>query len=324
MNLLHDSILPSTVKEYLTSLEGKRQPSTVRRYFYDLEDFFKWLAEEYEAKEVTNWLMLTTEEIKPFFWLLEKERKYNIRTTKRIATVLNQLYKYSIKQGVCNDNPIDGIELLSLKEHSFQTDHFITEKEAEKLFKSVKSMNGLTENQEKSRHFLVDRNISIFLLFLSYGLTLQELTNLKMKDIHFENNTIYIASKTSLSRTITINENDKVQLYTYFKQIPEPVRPRYHSHDPFFVSFDFQRNTYRWLYELDQPKALTEIAIQKMIREEVKRAGLRKGISAKLIRHTFILNQLSNNVPIEDIQRILGLKTPHLLQRYIEYSNLNS
>ncbi|EEL61798.1 Phage integrase [Bacillus cereus F65185] len=35
------------------------------------------------------------------------------------------------------------------------------------------------------------------------------------------------------------------------------------------MAFDFNRGTYRWVYEKDAPKGLSEVAIQKMIRLEV-------------------------------------------------------
>lgn len=33
-------------------------------------------------------------------------------------------------------------------------------------------------------------------------------------------------------RRVMLKEEDKIRLFTYYKTIPEPVRPRYHSTDP--------------------------------------------------------------------------------------------
>ena len=128
---------------------------------------------------------------------------------------------------------------------------------------------------------LMNRNISIVHLLIHNGLSLQELVGLQMKHVHFENNTISVPGIVGIERKILLTEEDKKHLFNYYKIIPEPVRPRYHSNDPLFVAFDFTRKTYHWSYENDAPKALTEIAVQKMIRIEVKRANLRKGISAQ-------------------------------------------
>lgn len=129
---------------------------------------------------------------------------------------------------------------------------------------------------------ILERNISIATLLLDYGLSLKKLVSLRMKHVHFENNTL---------------------------SIPEPVRPKYHSNDPLFVAFDFTRGAYHWSYEDDASKFLTEISVQKMIRLEVKRANLRKGISAQHFRNTFILRRIQNNNTSEQIMQQIGFKS---------------
>lgn len=101
--------------------------------------------------------------------------------------------------------------------------------------------------------------------------------------------------------------------------IPEPVRPKYHSNDPLFVAYDFTRKTYHWSYDNDAPKALTEIAVQKMIRLEVERANLRKGISAQHLRNTFILQLIENEVLEGQIINQVGFKSKLSLKRYYDY-----
>ncbi len=83
-----------------------------------------------------------------------------------------------------------------------------------------------------------------------------------------------------------------------------------------FVAFDFNRGTYRWVYENDAPKALTEIAIQKMIRLEVAIANLRKGISGQHFRNTYILNLIKKETPESEIIKLAGFKSKISLKRY--------
>ncbi|PGQ93103.1 integrase, partial [Bacillus cereus] len=82
--------------------------------------------------------------------------------------------------------------------------------------------------------------------------------------------TLSIPEDTKINRTIKLKEEDKLHLYHYYKTIPEPVRPRYHSDGPLFVAFHFGLGTYLWSYGDDAPKFLTEISVQKMIRLEVR------------------------------------------------------
>jgi site-specific recombinase XerD len=301
--------LPDYIEQFLYSLEAKgRQPSTIKRYRYDLADFSQWMRTTKKDRSFECFQSLTDEEVRQYFDVLTIERHYSYRTLKRVLTVLNQLYLYYRQLGKLRYNPLSSLSVDVEKFGPLKEKDFISEKEQTRLLFILSSAEGLTEHQLKARHFL------------HYGLTLRELVTIKMKDIHFEKNEVEISSISSVSRTIKLTEEDKKKAYKYYQTIPKAVRPRYHSHDPFFVAFDFQRNTFRYNYDVEQPKVLTEIAIQKMIREEVSRAGLRKGISAQHMRRTAVLTELLSGESQEHIQEKFGFKTPLSLKRYTEYA----
>lgn len=314
------STLPASCYAFLNFLAKKgRRQATIKRYLYDLEDFFRWLLEEkgepYQFSNITN------RDIKKYFHMLKTERSYQVRTMKRVETVLKQFFQYLVNEREISESPVTAI--LSKKNVSNQiTDrHLLSKREQEQLLTTLASLKNLTENQQKARPLLMKRNVAIVTLLLKYGLSLKEVAQLTMEDVSFTKNKLFVHSSSSLSRTIELEQEDKVLLFEYIQTISEAVRPRLYSDDPLFIAFDFQRNTYRWQYELDKPKALTEIAIQKMIRLEVKRAGLRKGISAQHLRHTYAINALKSNVPQDIVRKNLGMKTPFGLKKYVDYLN---
>lgn len=212
------------------------------------------------------------------------------------------------------------MEIVIQPNRALRDEDFISPEEEQRLKRIVTSLEGLSEKQQSVRPLLIDRNISILILLIDYGLSLQELVSLNMHHIHFETNSISVPAVSGVERTIILTTDDKKQLYTYYKNIPKPVRPNYHSDDPFFIAFDFNRGTYRWVYENDAPKALTEIAIQKMIRLEVKRANLRKGISSQHFRNTFILRLIKQQIPEQEIIKLVGFKSKISLKRYYLYA----
>ncbi|WP_088105175.1 tyrosine-type recombinase/integrase [Halalkalibacter urbisdiaboli] len=313
---MNEQQLPQFVKDYLVHLTKKgRQSSTIKRYTYDLMDFFHWLSVYKNTVSLTIWTELSREDIEQFFLYLMEERQYKVRTIRRIHSVLRQLATFYLKT---KQHAIFLYEPPELELVPLQQSEWVTEKEARRLLSIIHSVQGLSEKQQEARPFFAGRNETIIRLFLDYGLSLQEVTRLTMNDVHFERNEVIIRSeKGEQLFSIEWKDEDKRCAYKYFKTIPEPVRPRFYSQDPFFVAFDFQRMTFRWSYENDQPKALTDIAIQKMLRLEVARAGLRKGISAQHLRNTFILRCLLNGESVQRIQEKLGLSTPLSLQRYL-------
>ncbi|PGU02896.1 tyrosine-type recombinase/integrase [Bacillus cereus] len=307
--------LQDTVQHFSTFLLDKgRKPSTIKRYAYDIEDFGHWLQESKKLPLHNIWTTLNTEDYEEYFNNLKKQRNYSDKTIHRVYIVLSRLYQY-----LDLPNPIEDINFVIQPNRALRDEDFISNAEEKRLKYILSSLEGLTEKQRSVRPVLMDRNISIVHLLIYNGLSLQELVGLQMKHVHFENNMISVPGKVGIERTILLAEDDKKRLFNYYKTIPEPVRPRYHSNDPLFVAFDFTRKTYHWSYDNDAPKALTEIAVQKMIRLEVERANLRKGISAQHLRNTFILRLIENEVLEGEIIKQVGFKSKLSLKRYYDY-----
>lgn len=295
-------------------LHKGRKPSTIKRYMYDVEHFLTWLETTDRVIDEEIWESLNKKDFKEFFHYLKEERHYSDKTIHRIYIALNRLY-----ESLDLPSPIESVIQIDQPDRSLRDKDFISSKEEKRLKEVVSSLANLTDKQEATRPMLLERNLSIIILLLDYGLSLQELVSLQMKHIHFENNTISIPESSKINRTIDLKEEDKLHLYHYYKTIPEPVRPKYHSNDPLFVAFDYTRGTYHWSYDDDAPKFLTEISVQKMIRLEVKRANLRKGISAQHFRNTFILSKIKQKNNPEHIMQQIGFKSHLSLKRYYNY-----
>nr|CBW44215.1 recombinase [Bacillus cereus VPC1401] len=304
-----------TIEGFSSYLLNKgRKSSTIKRYIYDVESFIQWLHQSKRFTNDTIWESLQKKDFESFFNHLKADRQYSDKTVHRIYIVLNRLYGY-----LDLPSPIEGTTHIDPPNRALSREDFVSFEEEKRLKEVISSLEGLTEKQRSVRPMILERNVSIVILLLDYGLSLKELVSLRMVHVHFENNTLSIPEDSKVNRIIDLKEEDKLYLYNYYKTIPEPVRPKYHSNDPLFVAFDFTRGTYHWSYEEDAPKFLTEISIQKMIRLEVKRANLRKGISAQHFRNTFILRNIQGNTPPDQVMQQIGFKSNLSLKRYYNY-----
>ncbi|WP_332630577.1 tyrosine-type recombinase/integrase [Halalkalibacter flavus] len=308
-------LFPSFIDNYINELAAKgRKNSTIKRYIYDLNDFSYWLHKARSTTEEINWKSITKEELELFFHDLMEVRKYNIRTIRRIHSVLRQVHQYRKSLGQSELSPMAEIEPPELSSDPLEESDWLQRKEQAQFLTSISSTNSLSDQQLEVFHFYKERNEFIVRLFLNYGLTLHEVQQLSMRDIKFERNELHIQKD---NRVIVMAEDHKQLAYTYFKSIPEPVRPRFYSEDPLIVSFDFKRKTFHWSYDDDKPKRMSMIAIQKMVRLEVKRAQLRKGISAQTLRNTFILTTLLNGMTSDELVQWIGYTTPLSMNRYL-------
>uniref|UniRef100_UPI003F491A37 tyrosine-type recombinase/integrase n=1 Tax=Bacillus multifaciens TaxID=3068506 RepID=UPI003F491A37 len=305
----------NTIQGFSSHLLKKgRKTSTIKRYIYDVESFIQWLHQSKRFSDDNVWESLHKKDFEAFFNHLKEDRQYSDKTVHRIYIVLNRFYEY-----LDLPSPIEGVIYIEPPNRALGKEDFISSQEEKQLKQVVASLEGLTEKQRSARPMILERNVSIIVLLLDYGLSLQELISLQMKHVHFESNTLSIPEDSKINRTIHLKEEDKLHLYQYYKTIPEPVRPKYHSSHPVFVAFDFTRGTYHWSYDDDAPKFLTEISVQKMIRLEVKRANLRKGISAQHFRNTFILRMIKQKNTPEQIMQQVGFKSHLSLKRYYDY-----
>jgi site-specific recombinase XerD len=312
--------LEKTLEDFSTYLSEKgRKHSTIQRYAYDIKDFYRWLNENELLLHIKSWNEISVDDYQTYFSVLENKREYSLKTRHRIWVVLKKLHLFL---GIVS--PLDDIHLSLIPDQSLNDNDFITESEEALLKQTVLSTKGLTERQAKYRPLIMDRNACIInLLIVNYGLSLQELVSLNMNHIQFARNTLIVPGENGDTRSIFLTAEAIQQLYKYYSTIPEPVRPRQHTDNPLFVAFDFNRGTYRWVYENDAPKALSEVAIQKMIRLEVKRAELDRRISAQQMRNTFILRLIKQGLSESELIDRIGFKTKISLKRYFQYLRLS-
>lgn len=326
--------VPTFVLHFLNSLKERgRAYGTYVRYGYYLDDFVKWLKNRKETTiDLAVWSGLTSLDYNEYYKTLITKNNYSMESIKRVESVLTQLYLYLCELGqkeiIAPSLSMDQTKLLAatLKERDF-----VSEEEYERLIYIMRSKEGLTEHQLKGRDMLINRNVSIAMLFYKYGLTMQELLSIEMKDIQLGRfKQLEIKGKKGGKRLIDLEDTDGFQILDYLKDIPKPVRPKAHTEDPLFVAFDYQRLTYRWIYDNDDkidnghPKALSRLAVQKMILQEVKRAGLaNKGISAQSMRNSAILRALKTNAAEQDILNYFGLKSTITLRKYKDYLHID-
>ncbi|MQR96435.1 tyrosine-type recombinase/integrase [Fictibacillus phosphorivorans] len=311
--------LPEYADSYIVHLQKKdRTKSTIKRYYYDLLDFFAWVRVMKDNDDLHSIQHLDALTLNEYFLFLSEQREYQPATTKRVFTVIKSLFSFLHARRKIVFNPFSDLELTLEENIQFSDDDFISDEEFKVLFQTLSSYEGLTEKQQKYRHLLIKRNEAILSLLYRYGITLQEITNIEMKHVHFTQQELTVINKKE-TRLISLDDDTHQLLYQYKEDIPESIRPRTYSSDRFFIAFDYQRGTYRFDYGKYEPKPLTVIAIQKMLRQEIRRSELRDGISSQHLRRTAILNLLKEGKSQEDVQLWFGLKSNLTLNRYEAY-----
>lgn len=297
---------PKFINDYLTIIKESQLASpTIKRYLSDLQVFTVWFVGLQRTQTHLTVTSLSEDDYRAFINYLEI-KKYSDATIRRLTSVLNGLLKhYGMKSlylsSVSKKRPL----------RALTKDDFISIREYKMLIKSVSNRSEALE--KPARDYLIERNTSILHLMRYYGLTPIEVSQLSMSNLNLAQQKLTIQNK-----VIVLDRNLAKIIGIYLTVIDKKVRPKLHSDDPLFVSFNNTSMSFQYDYTYGQPKRLSERGIQEMVKDEVKRAGLRR-ISSLNLRNQSILESIILEYTDHQIVDMYGLSSPLSLHRYKKY-----
>ncbi|WP_169911314.1 tyrosine-type recombinase/integrase [Evansella clarkii] len=295
----------SLLERYIQYLEDKgRKPGTVKQYVSDLKQFITWL--DSTADREQDLLKIDGAHIEAYTALLN-EKKLSRATIKRHLSAINRLLAYYRIDHVMPEHHTTDYSAPPLKRSDFVTIH-----EMHQLLTSMKRPIG-----SAARDILIHRNLAIVHLIRYKGFRPKEVSLINMNMINMGQSQIAL-DLYDPEPVYHLSDEHMQYIRDYLQTIDAPKRPRRQSSDPLFVAFNNRSNHYQFDYELVKPKRLSVRGIQKMIKEEVQHAGIRK-LSAKHLRNSCILEHVMRGYDEKDIQSYFHLTHPHSLYRYKEY-----
>jgi site-specific recombinase XerD len=256
--------------DYSVSIRGYSK-DTIRRYKYVIKAFCKFV-DVSEIGQVTN------ENVRNLFYFGRTERKWSVNTFIVYHKTLLVFFRWCMKQGYLNNNPITDIEVPKLEKRL-----------PTKLTKQVAlQLLEIVYNYPYEYKFLRYRNHAIFSTFVFAGLRKQELLNLKYTDIDLENLTLFIRQgKGNKDRIIPISYTLAQSLKRYREE-----RKRLNKTNPSFFS------------SLHGNIGFTDNGLKKLV-ERIRETSRIKFTVHKL-RHTFATLMLEGGVDIYSLSKMMG------------------
>lgn len=304
--------IPLIVQRFLVHLqESGKKHSTISMYKHDLNAFFCWLHQQHP--HIAPETLPEGRECYEEYFTYLKEKNLSEANLRRVASHLNGLLRFYdlIHQ-------IGVLKATTKKQRELTDNDFISENDAFLLLESVISHKNLTDTQLKIHEHIASRNQSILILMLHYGLTINEVVSLNIKDINFSQNALTITTNKG-KRILDLSSDDKKIIYNYFSAIPSLFKPKDYTDDPLFLSFHPQKMVYWYDYNLNKPRRISLIGVKRMIEKEVQRSGLQAKVRSTQFRNSCILNKLLEGYSNEQIIYYFGLSSRHALYRYKRY-----
>ena len=256
--------------DYSLSIRGYSK-DTIRRYKYVVQAFCRFA----DVKKIGQ---ITDEKVRNLFYKGRTERKWSVNTFIVYHKTLLVFFRWCMKQGYIEKNPILDIEVPKLEKRL-----------PTKLTKQVTlRLLEIVYNYPYEYNFLRYRNHAIFSTFIFAGLRKQELLNLKFADIDLENLTLFVRQgKGNKDRIVPISYTLAQSLKRYTEE-----RKRLHKTNPEFFS------------SLRGDIGFTDNGLKKLV-DQVREVSGTKFTVHKL-RHTFATLMLEGGCDIYSLSKMMG------------------
>jgi integrase/recombinase XerC len=305
------------INEFLEYLKFERHfsPHTAKCYAADLRQFSGYLVGEPWQPESNSkndfnggnansaativdtdmrqkLLSVNTETIRQFLAYLAS-LDYSKSTTARKLATLRSFYKFCMRKGYVQQNPLSAIR---------------TPKQDKKLpkFLEIDEVNRLLQTPDDTT-MLGARDRAMLEVMYSTGIRVSELVGLNGEDIDEQAMVIHVRAKGKKHRQSPIGQTALNAINNY---------RRLRAADPRSVNFDQQA-----LFVNKHGQRLSTRSVRRKLDKYLAEAGMDPTISPHTLRHSFATHMLNNGADLRSVQELLGHQSLSTTQVYTHLSN---
>jgi integrase/recombinase XerC len=270
--------------DYL-EIEKNYSSNTIEAYRNDLNVFSRFLNDEFDVNNInnTNYSYVRS-------WIVDLVNKgVSNRSINRKITSLNSYFKFILKIGLINENPITNHKALK------------TQKKIQLPFSENEMFNVLDlDNFEDN--FTGARDRLIIDLFYTTGIRRIELIQLIISDVNINNKHIKVLGKRNRERIIPLIDSTIEILNKYLL-----YREELKSHNTF-------------LFITIKGKQVYEKLIYRIINKYFDTISTKVKKSPHIIRHSFATHLLNNGADLNSVKDLLGHSSLAATQVYTNRS----
>ena len=296
-----------------------KSENSVKEYNYDIAHFLKYIKFKFNLTDVKDEEFIKTikisdmtldtvkkitlQDIHAFLGYLKTCYQSKPATLARKVSSIRIFFHYLCnKTKKLDSNPAQDLETPKLGK---RLPKYLTLEQSKELLQTAENPNPKTHGN----HDNSERNYAMIILLLNCGLRLQELININISDIDFEDEKLNVVGKGNKERTIYLNKACIKAIKKYME-----VRPKdgvkFDSRDALFLS--------------EQKKRISRRTVQYVVKEELRLAGIEKSdkYSVHKLRHTAAtLMYKYGKVDIRALQELLGHESISTTEIYTHVDN---
>ncbi|MFC1514480.1 site-specific tyrosine recombinase/integron integrase [Candidatus Omnitrophota bacterium] len=278
------------IRGFLAYIGAERGLSvqTIRAYRHDLTKFAEFagreLGKDFEVTDIDQYT------IKGYMQFLANNgyKKINsaVSRGRKLATI-KSFCKFLTAEGKIKINPAEQVKMprTQRKEPSY-----LTEQEYKRLLRAVRN---------NATRYYKQRDMAIIMMFLGIGLRLNELVQLNIGDINFEDGTVKVTRKGNHERILPASDDVMISIKRYIR-----TKKTTSNKAPLFVSKRKQR--------------ISGGSVWHLVRKYLKQAQIEKDkLSPHTLRHTFATTLLKQGQNIVIIKELLSHRNLRTTEKYL-------
>jgi integrase/recombinase XerC len=281
---------------------------------YEIDNFLKYLKVELNYSENTiksynlellkyqdylknkniDYLKITKDEIRTYLKYLD-DLKYKNSSISRNLSALRSFYQYLIINKKIGKNIFNGIHNPKLEK---KLPNYLGENDIN-LILEFPNCDGYKKS------IYTTRDLLIIELLYDTGCRVNELVNIKLKDININDQSIRVLGKGSKERIVYFGEYTKDTINDYMTTRQEILNGKISD----------------YLLVSKESGSITTRRVAQIIDSIIKLVAIKNNVTPHTLRHTFATHMLNNGADLRCVQELLGHSSLSTTQIYTHVSN---
>lgn len=251
--------------------EKRYSKHTLLSYQNDLEQFFAYLASQFDAPAIEQ---ITAMYVRS--WLAElKEEKISSKSINRKISSLKSFFKYQLKTGQLEKSPMATVTAPRVNK---RLPVFVEQKDMATLFDYVEFADNWKGRTERL----------VLQLFYSTGMRLSELINLKESQLDLSQMQVKVVGKGNKERVIPVPAEllQQIQEYVQEKPVKEPGVSN--------------------VFVTEKGKPLHPRSVYAFVKQYLGQVTTIQKKSPHILRHSFATHLMNNGAELNAVKELLG------------------
>ncbi len=260
---------------------------TIENYFRDINDFIKFLYEQYHITEINE---VCKDHI--YSYLKYIRQKIKESSVDRHMTSLKQFYIFLMKERYVKVNIMSSFDMAKRPKYLPEV---LTSQEVEQIINSIELDNPVSF-----------RNRCMIDLLYATGLRVSEMCYLTLNDMNLNKGFVKCIGKGNKERIIPINKKCCLLLKEYIEKYRKLI---------------YAEGTSQYLFLNKNGQPISRDNFYHILKKIVQNSGIQKHVSPHTLRHTFATVLLENDADLRSIQEMLGHSDISTTTIYTHVSN---